>query len=103
MTHAEHQAVTEFLLERRDYAMIAEIVEPGARVLDLGCGGGELLAWLRENKRVDARGVEISGEKVQKAIARGVRAGIQSRPDVRRGSSGLLILLHASQEPADHL
>jgi methionine biosynthesis protein MetW len=72
MTHAEHQAVTEFLLERRDYAMIAEIVEPGSRVLDLGCGGGELLAWLRENKRVDARGVEISGEKVQKAIARGV-------------------------------
>lgn len=72
MTKAEHQAVTEFLLERRDYAMIAEIVEPGSRVLDLGCGGGELLAWLRENKRVDARGVEISGEKVQKAIARGV-------------------------------
>jgi methionine biosynthesis protein MetW len=51
---------------------LAEIVEPGSRVLDLGCGGGELLAWLRENKRVDARGVEISGEKVQKAIARGV-------------------------------
>ena len=72
MTKAEHQAVTEFLLERRDYAMIAEIVEPGSRVLDLGCGSGELLAWLRENKRVDARGVEISGEKVQKAIARGV-------------------------------
>ena len=72
MTNAEHQAVTEFLLVRRDYAMIAEIVEPGSRVLDLGCGGGELLAWLRENKRVDARGVEISGEKVQKAIARGV-------------------------------
>ncbi|MGA7408905.1 MAG: methionine biosynthesis protein MetW [Bryobacteraceae bacterium] len=72
MTHAEHRAVTEFLLERRDYAMIAEIVEPRARVLDLGCGGGELLAWLRENKQVDARGVEISGEKVQKAIARGV-------------------------------
>jgi len=72
MTKAEHQAVTEFLVERRDYAMIAEIVEPGSRVLDLGCGSGELLAWLRENKRVDARGVEISGEKVQKAIARGV-------------------------------
>jgi methionine biosynthesis protein MetW len=72
MTRAENQAVTEFLLERRDYAMIAEIVEHGSRVLDLGCGGGDLLAWLRENKRVDARGVEISGEKVQKAIARGV-------------------------------
>ena len=42
------------------------------KVLDLGCGEGELLAWLAENKGVDARGVEISGAKVQRAIARGV-------------------------------
>ena len=41
-------------------------------MLDLGCGEGELLAWLAENKGVDARGVEISGAKVQRAIARGV-------------------------------
>ncbi len=41
-------------------------------MLDLGCGEGELLAWLAENKNVDARGVEISGAKVQQAIARGV-------------------------------
>src|SRR5664280_38056 len=38
----------------------------------LGCGEGELLEWLASNKGVDARGVEISGAKVQKAIARGV-------------------------------
>ena len=43
--------------------MIAEMVEPGSRVLDLGCGEGELLAWLRENKRVEARGVEIETEQ----------------------------------------
>jgi methionine biosynthesis protein MetW len=43
-------------------------------VLDLGCGEGELLEWLAENKGVDARGVEISAAKVQKAIARGVSA-----------------------------
>jgi methionine biosynthesis protein MetW len=60
------------LLGRSDYAIIGEIVEPGARVLDLGCGEGELLQWLAENKGVDARGVEISGAKVQRAIARGV-------------------------------
>lgn len=57
---------------RRDFAIIGELVEPGTRVLDLGCGEGELLAWLKENKNVDARGVERSGSRVQKAIARGV-------------------------------
>lgn len=57
---------------RRDYAIISELVEPGTRVLDLGCGEGELLAWLRDNKNVDGRGVELTGASVQKAIARGV-------------------------------
>ena len=60
------------LLGRSDYAIIGELVEPKSRVLDLGCGGGELLAWLAQNKDVDARGVEISGPKAQAAIARGV-------------------------------
>jgi methionine biosynthesis protein MetW len=57
---------------RRDFAIIGELVEPGTRVLDLGCGEGELLAFLRENKNVDARGVELTAARVQKAIARGV-------------------------------
>jgi methionine biosynthesis protein MetW len=57
---------------RRDYAIISELIEPGTRVLDLGCGGGELLAWLRDHKNVDGRGVEMTGASVQKAIARGV-------------------------------
>jgi len=60
------------LLGRSDYAIIGEIVEPNSRVLDLGCGEGELLAWLALNKHVDARGVEIAGPKVQLAISRGV-------------------------------
>jgi methionine biosynthesis protein MetW len=60
------------LLGRSDYAIISAIIEPKARVLDLGCGEGELLAWLAENKRVDARGVEIEGLKVRQAISRGV-------------------------------
>ncbi len=57
---------------RSDYAIIGELIEPKTRVLDLGCGEGELLAWLKENKQVDARGVEMTGARVQKAIARGV-------------------------------
>ena len=66
------QAFVRELLGRSDYAIIGEIVSPGARVLDLGCGEGELLHWLAANKNVDARGVEIAGEKVRRAIARGV-------------------------------
>ena len=57
---------------RQDYAIIGELVAQGSRVLDLGCGGGELLAWLKDHKNIEARGVEHSGTKVQKAIARGV-------------------------------
>ena len=57
---------------RSDYAIIGELIEPGTRVLDLGCGEGLLLAWLKEHKQVNARGVELVGSSVQKAIARGV-------------------------------
>jgi len=71
---ARKQPFVRELLGRSDYAIIGEIVEPGTKVLDLGCGEGELLEWLAENKDVQARGVEISGAKVQRAIARGVSA-----------------------------
>jgi len=57
---------------RRDFAIIGELIEPKTRVLDLGCGEGELLAWLKDHKQVDGRGVEFTGTRVQKAIARGV-------------------------------
>jgi methionine biosynthesis protein MetW len=62
------------LLGRGDFAIISELVEPNSKVLDLGCGEGELLAWLAGNKGVEARGVEISAAKVRRAIARGVSA-----------------------------
>jgi methionine biosynthesis protein MetW len=77
------------LLGRSDYAIIGDIVEPGTRVLDLGCGEGELLQWLAENKNVDARGIEIAASKVRGAIARGVSAyqgdiedGLEDYPDL---------------------
>jgi len=68
----KRQAFVPDLLGRSDYALIGEIVEPGSRVLDLGCGEGELLEWLAAQKNVEARGVEIESAKVQRAIARGV-------------------------------
>jgi methionine biosynthesis protein MetW len=86
---AERRPFVGELLGRSDYAIIGEIVEPGTMVLDLGCGDGELLAWLAENKGVDARGVEMSGAKVQRAIARGVSVyqgdiddGLEDYPDL---------------------
>jgi methionine biosynthesis protein MetW len=60
------------VLGRSDYAIIGDIIEPNTKVLDLGCGDGELLAWLAAHKNVDARGVEIDGLRVQRAISRGV-------------------------------
>jgi len=60
------------VLGRSDYALISELIPSGARVLDLGCGDGALLEWLKANKRVEARGVEINRDLVQRAIARGV-------------------------------
>lgn len=57
---------------RRDFEIIGELIEPGTRVLDLGCGEGELLAWLKEHKGVDGRGVELSGQRAQAAISQGV-------------------------------
>ena len=60
------------LLGRSDFEIISGLVEPGSKVLDLGCGDGELLAWLAENKQVMARGVEIEAAKVQRCIAQGL-------------------------------
>ena len=64
--------VVREMLGRSDYAIIGEIVEPNTKVLDLGCGDGELLAWLARHKQVDARGVELQASLVQKAISKGV-------------------------------
>src|SRR5205823_2737679 len=45
---------------RGDLAMVADLIEPGSRVLDVGCGEGELLAHLARAKDVDGRGIELS-------------------------------------------
>jgi methionine biosynthesis protein MetW len=57
---------------RPDLAVIAANVAPGSRVLDIGCGDGELMAALRDEKQVDARGVELDASDVAGAVARGL-------------------------------
>lgn len=103
----EAQAFVHQVLGRSDYAIIGDIVPPGTRVLDLGCGDGELLAWLAAHKRVDARGVEINGPRVQRAIARGVSVyqgdideGLADYPDQ---AFDYVILSQTLQETRDPL
>lgn len=57
---------------RPDLAIIARNVKPGARVLDIGCGDGALMAALRDQRQVDARGLEIDPANVSAAVARGL-------------------------------
>lgn len=71
-SETHQRAFVQEVLGRSDYAIIGELVEPNTKVLDLGCGDGELLQWLAGNKGVEARGIEIEGARVQRAIGRGV-------------------------------
>jgi methionine biosynthesis protein MetW len=57
---------------RPDLAIIAHEVRAGARVLDVGCGDGALMAALRDDSGVDARGMEIDPVNVAHCVARGL-------------------------------
>ena len=57
---------------RADLEIIQEWIPAGSRVLDLGCGDGELLAHLRDHKQVGGYGLEIDPEKIAKCIESGV-------------------------------
>lgn len=57
---------------RRDLRVIADMIEPSARVLDIGCGDGALLAYLAREKGVDARGVELSQSGVNACVTQGL-------------------------------
>ena len=71
--------------ERFDFAVIANWIPPGERVLDLGCGDGRLLRYLRETKNVAGYGVEIDHDSVLNCIRNDVDV-IQS--DIEGGLSG---------------
>ncbi len=57
---------------RADHLLIAEMVTPGSRVLDVGCGDGALLNLLKAGKDVDGRGIELSREKVNQCVTAGL-------------------------------
>lgn len=64
--NSNHQAT------RVDLLLMAEMVEPGSRVLDVGCGDGALLRILSETRDVDARGIELQQTGVNQCVARGL-------------------------------
>ncbi len=66
MVSAEHAPI------RFDLRIIAGSIEPGSRVLDLGCGSGDLLAWLVVHKGVVGTGIELDKNKAAHCIARGL-------------------------------
>ena len=57
---------------RVDLLVIANMVQPGSRVLDVGCGDGTLLRLLSESRNVDARGMELSQKGVNDCVAKGL-------------------------------
>ncbi len=57
---------------RPDLQIIADNISPNARVLDIGCGDGALMAALRDQKKVDARGLEIDPANVASAVSKGL-------------------------------
>ncbi|WP_334176314.1 methionine biosynthesis protein MetW [Pseudoxanthobacter sp.] len=57
---------------RVDLRVVADLVQPGTRVLDVGCGDGALLAFLAATRQVEGRGIELSQAGVNDCVARGL-------------------------------
>jgi len=91
---------------RPDLLEIASLIEPGSRVLDLGCGEGDLMLYLEERKGVEARGVEIKPERVVDCVARGLSCcqgdideGLQDYSDGSFDYVVLSLTLHLVSRP----
>jgi methionine biosynthesis protein MetW len=57
---------------KNEFKVIADLIEKNTRVLDVGCGDGVLMEFLKDNKNIDIRGLEISKNKAQKCIEKGL-------------------------------
>lgn len=73
---------------RFDHRLICKIVEPGAAVLDLGCGSGELLVLLREKRNARGQGIEVNDHAIFQCVEKGLSvfhldldSGLSGYPD----------------------
>jgi len=57
---------------KKEFQIISELIENNTKVLDVGCGDGTLMKFLKDEKNVDTRGLEISKENVQNCISKGL-------------------------------
>ena len=57
---------------KQEFKIIANLMEKNTRVLDVGCGDGTLMEFLKDNNKIDIRGIEISKNNVQKCIGKGL-------------------------------
>lgn len=89
-------------LKRFDLQVIASWIKPGSRVLDLGCGEGDLLFYLKQNKQVTGTGIEYRESKVAICIAKGLsvlQGDINEEVlDYQEGSFDFVILSQTLQQ-----
>ena len=86
---------------RQDLTHIQRWIAPGSRVLDLGCGNGEFLELLRDQRGVDGTGLEIDADNINEAVGRGLNileqnmdSGLSNFPD---DSFDTVVMAHALQ------
>ena len=91
---------------RVDHLLIAEMVARGSRVLDVGCGDGALLQLLADTKDVDGRGIEVSRERVNACVARGLSVvqgdadrDLSDYPDDAFDYAVLSLTIQATRQP----
>jgi len=92
---------------RVDLQFIADLIRPGSRVLDIGCGDGALLEYLVGFKQVDGRGIELSQEGVNACVSHGLsviqgdaNTDLATYPNAAFDYVVLSQTLQATQEPA---
>ena len=96
--------------DRMDLVLISDLINENARVLDIGCGTGDLLALLKSSKNADARGLEISQRNVNACVSRGLAVvqgnadtDLEQYPDDGFDYAILSQTLQATQQPEDVL
>ncbi len=73
---------------RLDHQIIYDVIEPGSRVLDLGCGTGDLLSLLADGKKTQVQGIELEDRAIHECVKKGINAfqsdiesGLKEYPD----------------------